>query len=95
MSHIRSYLLSYVDWYLEHRCSDNEQDEFHRIRRCLEQDELVLIEGSEAYYDSAIRPYMLRAFCFGRHRVVFAYLAHRNLIRFVDCHPHERQKRQK
>ena len=86
MSRIRSYLLSYVDWYLEHRCSDEEQDEFHRIRRCLQQNEVVLIEESDAYYDPAIRPYMLRAFRFGRHRAVFAYYPHRDLIRFVDCH---------
>ena len=87
MSRIRSYLLSYVDWYLQHRCSDEEQDEFHRIRRRFEQNKLVLIEESEAYYDPAIRPYMLRAFRFGRHRAVFDYDAHRNLMRFVDCPP--------
>ena len=93
MSQIRSYVLAYFDWYLQHRCSDKEQDEFHRIRRRLQQNELALIEGSEAYYDPAIGPYMYRAFRFGRHRAVFGYDAHQDLIRFVDCHPYERQKR--
>jgi hypothetical protein len=36
---------------------------------------------------------MYRAFRFGRHRAVFGYDAHQDLIRFVDCHPYERQKR--
>ncbi|MEE9295414.1 MAG: hypothetical protein V3W34_10695 [Phycisphaerae bacterium] len=81
-----------VEWFLRHRCNENEVDAFYER---LEAIRTAPIQNSEALVDPKISQYVLRGFRFGVNIAAFEYDAAMNRIRVLVCRTSLPRKRGK
>jgi len=80
--HIKVELHPDVAWFVRHRCTQREVDEFYRLLEALRAEP---IRHSEMVVEPRLRRYALRLFRFGVNLAVFEYNAAKNRIRVLEC----------
>lgn len=71
-----------VVWFVRHRCTKREVEEFYERLEALRAEP---IRHSEMAVDLRLKRYALRLFRFGVNVAVFEYNAAKNRIRVLEC----------
>jgi len=72
-----------VDYYVKHRCNQEEQTKFFKQLGLIRTEP---VRHSEATVDAKLSRYVLRFFRFGDNIAIFEFDAGHSRVRVLECH---------